>query len=959
MMQDYESFKRAAIEFLGDRIYDDYLRRFVYGTDASCYRYIPELVIKAHSEDEIIKIYALAQKYNIPLTFRAAGSSLSGQACSDSVLVIASHCWENISISENADFIRLSCGVIGAKANDALKPYGKKIGPDPATLTTAMIGGILSNNSSGMCCGVKQNSYNTLASLRVILSDGTLLDTADKQNIKQFLTTHTHITDALLNLREEILADEELTSLIKKKYKIKNTTGYSLNALVDFSDPIDILSHLFIGSEGTLGFISACEYECVPDLPYKTCALLFYENMSIAAEVIKILASLDSIIAAAEVMDYASLKSVQNAKGVPTIIQEIQPNNACILIQAESTHQDILQNNLDTITQAIAHIPTILPIQKSSDEAVYASWWKIRKGLLPIAASTRRKGSCVITEDVCFAIDDFGAGVGMIQALFEKYGFKDNSIIFGHALSGNIHFIITPILDDSSERKNFENLIEEMAKNVAGFGGSIKAEHGTGRMVAPFVEIEWGKKAYEINKKIKQLFDPKNLLNPDVIISNDPQIHTKNLKTATQIEDELDTCMECGFCEKICPSKNLTLTPRQRIALHREIKRLQNNALAGNADDMALLKELQKGYAYFSDATCAVCNMCATLCPLEIPTGAIAADSRKQNATRKKQIIAKEILAHLQGVSALAKFGLEASAITAKLIGEKNLQNLSGKITKFAPSLPQIPKNLPQKNTHTLSDKPAQKQNLQALRVSKNSGVVIYFSTCINRTFAPSKHMPDQRSIQEVFESLCAKANISVRYPKKIHSMCCGKAFVDYEKLSKENANKNYALLKELSLNGEIPIVLDHTACSTHLIEKLKNTQLQIYDLGVYIDRFLLPVLQIEPISENIGLYTMCAGKKAGQENIMLSLAKHCTKGEIFIHKDTGCCGFAGNKGFFTPELNASALEDFSKFYSDKNVKKGFGSSSTCEIGLSDKTGFPWQHIAYLIDACTTAKDVL
>lgn len=946
-MQDYESFKQEAKEFLGKRVYDDYLRRFVYGTDASCYRYIPKLIIKAHSENEIVKIYTLCAKYNIPLTFRAAGSSLSGQACSESVLVITSHHWEDINISKNAELIRLSCGVIGSKANEALKPYGKKIGPDPATLTTAMIGGILSNNSSGMCCGVKQNSYNTLVSLRIILSDGTLLDTSDKKSVEEFLKTHSHLTEGLLKLREEILADKELEKLIRKKYKIKNTTGYSLNALVDFSDPIEILSHLFIGSEGTLGFISACEYECVQDLPHKTCALLFYKDMEKAAKVIKILAGLNSIISAAEVMDYASLKSVQNFKGVPEIIFQIQPNNACILIQIENKDKENLLENVNLILSEISHIPTILPIQKSSDEKIYSSWWKIRKGLLPIAASTRRKGSCVITEDICFEIDHFGAGVAMIENLFEKYGFKDNGIIFGHALSGNIHFIITPILDNKTERKNFENLIEEMAKNVAGFGGSIKAEHGTGRMVAPFVEIEWGKKAYEINKKIKHLFDPKNLLNPDVIISNDPKIHVKNLKNATEIEDYIDTCMECGFCEKICPSKNLTLTPRQRIALHREIKRLENSALEGNIKDMQLLKELQRGYKYFSDETCAACNMCATLCPLEIPVGSLALNSRKENAKGFREVLAQKILNHMKNTTSLARFGLVSAKTISDVFGEKTLQNLSSKIRNFTSIFPQIPKNLPQKNNYKLSNKLACKENSQ----------VIYFTTCINRTFAPSKHMPDQKSIQETFESLCKKANISVIYPEKIHSLCCGKAFVDYKKLSVQNTTKNYAMLKTLSQNGKIPIVLDHTACSMHLLEQFKDSELKIYDLSVYIDNFLIPYLHFAPILENIGLYTMCAGKKANQDNLMFSLAKRCTKGEIFIHKDTGCCGFAGNKGFFTPEL-AAALEDFSKFYSDKNVKQGFSSSSTCEIGLSDKTGFSWQHIAYLIDSCTTSREI-
>ncbi|PAF41218.1 FAD-binding and (Fe-S)-binding domain-containing protein [Helicobacter sp. 11S03491-1] len=943
-MQDYQLFKQKAQEFLGDRIYDDYLRRFAYGTDASCYRYIPKLVIKAHNEEEIIKIYSLSRTYNIPITFRAAGSSLSGQACTQNVLVIASAQWQDINISEDKQSIRLSCGVIGSSANDALKPYNKKIGPDPATISTAMIGGIVANNSSGMCCGVKQNSYNTIRSIRVILGDGTLLDTSDKTNIQSFLHTHSHLINALLELRSHILQDDELKSLITKKYRIKNTTGYSINALIDFCDPIDIINHIFIGSEGTLGFISACEYECIEDFSHKACALLFYKNIADATRVVKILANMESIIAAAEIMDYASLKSVQKSKDVPEIIRQIKPGNACILLQTQSNDKKILQDNLEIISQNIQDIPTVLPPQISAQEDIYNHWWKIRKGLLPIAASSRRKGSCVITEDICFRIEDLQKGVSMIGDLFEKYGFSENGIIFGHALSGNIHFIITPILSDKKECENFEKLIEEMAQNVAAFGGSIKAEHGTGRMVAPFVELEWGKKAYEINQKIKQIFDPYNLINPDVIISNDPSIHTKNLKSTTQIQDYLDACMECGFCEKICPSKNLTLTPRQRITIHREIQRLQENLHSNSQQDSLLLEELKKGYPYLSDETCAVCGMCATLCPLEIPAGKIALTTRAQNAQGIQEKFARKILNHMNTTTSLMRFGLKIADLGSNLLGQDTFLACNNSLRKISHIIPKLSKNLPRKNIYKLQNKP----------LSNHHSEVIYFTTCINRSFSPAKNMPDSRSIQEVFESLCQKTNTQLIYPDKIHSMCCGKAFINYEKLLKENTHKNYLLLKTLSKNGRIPIVLDHTACSTHFIQMLEKTELQIYDLNLYIQKYLIPHLKIQPISENIGLYTMCAGKKAGQEKIMLSLAKACTKGGIFIHKDTGCCGFAGNKGFFTPELNRSALEDFGKFYQNKNIQKGFGSSGTCEIGLSDITGFGWQHIAYLVDSCTS-----
>lgn len=934
----YQLFYAEAQVFLGDRIYKDYLRRLVYGTDASCYRYIPQLVVKALCEEEIIKLYALAKKHKVSLTFRAAGSSLSGQACSESVLVMVSLGWQDIQISSDISSIRLSCGVIGAHANDALKIYHKKIGPDPATISTAMVGGILANNASGMCCGVKQNSYNTLKSLRLILTDGSVLDTSDQKNTDAFQKTHSHLLQSLLELRAQVLADAELTALIKKKYQIKNTTGYSLNALVDFDNPLDILTHLFIGSEGTLGFIASCELECVEDAPFKACLLLFYENLSTTMQAIRILAQYTDKISAAEVMDYACLASVCGIEGMPSILADTKPGNACILVQLEDTDMEMLKTATQSVLDAMADIQTILPIQQSSDPHEYNTWWKIRKGIFPIAAGKRRQGASVIIEDICFAIEHVQEGIAQLEFLLEKHGFRDHSVIFGHALSGNLHFVITPLLEEAQERKNFESLVEEMARMVARLQGSIKAEHGTGRMVAPFVELEWGQKAYAIHQKIKALLDPEGILNPDVILSNDPQIHTKNLKSSTPIEAELEACIECGFCERICPSRYLSLTPRQRIVLHREITGLQKRVQEGHLEDQDLLEELLEGYAFLSDETCAACHMCATLCPVEIDTGVIALKNRQKQA--KGRAIAKQVLSHMDKSIYAIKWGLGLAQVGQTILGAQKMQQL-GSFLHFKVGTPALPKYLPTKNTYKLTD-----------RLVDGEKSVIYFSTCINRAFGPSKYMPDSRSLQEVFESLCLKAKYSVIYPKQLPKLCCGKAFINYTDLSAQNKANNIRLLKELSENGKIPIVLDHSACSTHLIQELEHEGLQVYDLAVFIAQEMFPCLHLEPLDESVGLYTMCASKRAGYESQMLALAKACVQREVVVHAPTGCCGFAGDKGFLTPELNTHALMDFAKFYQDKGLKRGFSSSSTCEIGLSGATAMGWQHIAYLVDAC-------
>ncbi len=920
-----EFYNKAKI-FLQDRIYIDYLSRFALGTDASCYRYIPQIVIRAYNEEEIIKILKISDELNLPLTFRAYGSSLSGQSLSDSILVIATTNWNKIQVDK--DYIKLDCGVIGSDANMALKPINKKIGPDPATITMASIGGIVSNNSSGMCCGIKQNSYQTIKSIRVILQDGTLLDTSNNNSIESFIKTHRHIVDSLLDLRNQILQDSKLHELINKKYKIKNTTGYSINALTDFDNIKDILTHIFVGSEGTLGFISSVELYNIKDYKFKACGLLFYKNILDASEAIKILAKHDSIIQSAEIMDFNSLKSVQKLKDIPNILYKIKEGNTCILIQTESDSKNELEKNLMIIQDSLKDTDMVLEPLYSQDENEFNKWWKIRKGLLPIASMERECGSSVITEDICFEIDKLGEGISKIENLFKKYNF--NGIIFGHALSGNIHFIITPNLNNKIEKNNFENLVSDMAKIVSSMGGSIKAEHGTGRMMAPFVEMEWGKDAYAINRKIKDIFDNKRLLNPDVIITNNPLIHTKNIKEMSQIEDYINKCMECGFCEKACPSNGLTLSPRQRIAIWREMNRLRK---LNTKESLELLKELEKQYKYMGNETCATCSMCSTLCPLEIDTANIAINLRQKDTSKFVKHIVKNMSFYCQSAS--------ISINTIHALGIKKINKLSIKARNINNKIPYLPKNTPLGNKFTPNTKEI-----------KYNNSVIYFTTCINRIF-----QSNQTPLYKIVESICQKAKINIIYPKEIKNMCCGKAFSQYKNLETQNTNNILKILIKASKDGEIPIILDHSACSIHLQKILQDSGLKIYDLPKYIYEVIMQKVKIKKINEDIAVYTMCALKKSNQETIIEDISKLCTNGKI-IKNSIFCCGFAGNKGFFTPELNKNSLQGLQNFYDITKIKRGFSSSTTCEIGLNEYSSIKWQNIAYLVDE-VSSKDCI
>lgn len=936
LIRDYERFAKEANEICKGRVYTDHLRRYAYGVDASCYSYLPKVVVKAEDEREVRRLIRLCQQCGTPFTFRAAGSSLSGQCSSEDVLIVCNDGFKKMEVIDDGKALKCECGVIGSDANDLLKPYNRKIGPDPATLAIALVGGILNNNSSGMCCGTAQNSYKTIRSIRVVLLDGSILDTSDQKSIDQFLKEKPQMVEDILQLRKDILADEELTHLIHHKYKIKNTTGYGLNSLVDFEDIIDIINHLFIGSEGTLGFVSEIVYNTVEDVPYKGCGLMFFKTLNDASLAVVALANMgrDKVVAA-EMMDYQSLKAVQSLDNVPEFVREVPEGTSAILFQTESYSKETVDKNLAFIKDKLKDIPTAIPSLYSQDPKEYDSWWAIRKGILPIVGGQRRKGTTVITEDVCFQIEDFTKGIEMLTELFQKYDFVDGGVIFGHALSGNVHFNITPDFSDPKDTKNFGDLVKEMSERVSGFGGSLKAEHGTGRMVAPFIEMEWGRKAYEINRRIKAIFDPERILNPDVIITDDPDVYKKNLKAQCVIDDAFTICMECGFCEKHCPSRNLTLTPRQRIALLRETKRLENE---GN---FTLAAELKKGYEYFGVDTCAACSMCKGLCPLSIDTAQIALSMRRIDPPAPE--LAKKIYDNFSTTLQMCRAGVSLEGIAGSIITQKAISKITEGLHGVTGVTPYVPKTTPKANRYRL------RSRIKPTNFEK----VVYFSTCANRAFKPNQGYDDERSLQQVVESLCNKAHIDIIYPEHIENLCCGLSFENYDDVHERAVKDLHDALMKASQNGKYPIVIDHSACFNHAFKHMPD--LEINDISEFLCKYVVPHLDIEKCDERVIVHKQCKIKSLNKSQYIEDLARLCTD-HVFNIKSFACDGFAGQKGFFTPELNKCATKDLAAEIAEYGATLGVSSSSTCEIGLGENGGIPFIGVAFLLDRCSKAK---
>ena len=920
-----------------ERIKTRLIDKLSYASDAGFYKLIPMAVVQPANEEEIKNLFNFSHTHRIPVTFRAGGTSLSGQSITDGVLVDLSQHWRGLKIEENGNKVRVQPGVIGATVNAYLKKYKRKIGPDPSSINSAMMGGILSNNSSGMCCGVSLNSYHTLAKIRMILPSGKSYSTEKEEDYQRFQEENALLHDELLKIRGNILNNPPLFEKIRVKYQTKNTVGYGLNSFIDFENPLDILAHLLIGAEGTLGFIAEAVLETVPDLPFKATALLCFPDIYQACKAIAPLK--ESGVEAMELMDRASLRSIESIKNVPERIRLLPHSAAALLIEYQAETEEMLMIKVKNGQQIIDAWGFNDTYEFTTDPNEQAFLWKLRKGMFPAVGAIREQGTTVILEDIAFPIENLAPAVADLQQLFLKYHYT-NAIIFGHAKDGNLHFVITQSFNTPEEITRYEQFIEEVVELVVNsYNGTLKAEHGTGRNMAPFVETEWGPEAYEIMKKVKFLLDPENLLNPGVIINEDKKAHLKNLKPLPVVDPEVDRCMECGYCEHVCPSRDLTTTPRRRIIVRRELALLKSE---GKGKEF---NELLDQYQYDGIATCAVDGLCASACPVDINTGDLIKRLRKENHSATANAVASMIAKNFKKTEIVVRFALKSGESTNSIFGKNTMANITGSFKKFIPTFPLWSNQL-----KSSSFKPETTE--QALYD------VLYFPTCISRVMGGSVN--GNKNIIDTFLSVGKKAGLKIKMPKSIEGLCCGQAFSSkgFKDAASIMYNKTIPVLYEMSESGKLPIVLDLTSC-THTIQNcrpyLTNENQSIFDHLRIIDTVdflyenVVPKVSPKRKQEEIVLHPVCSLTKMDLnikfKKIAEKFASHVT---VPVH--AGCCGMAGDRGFLVPELTKAATNPEASEVKQKEYVGYYSSAKTCEMAMSEAINKNYESILYLVD---------
>lgn len=945
--KDQEILHKEFTDLLpADQVLVRAIDRIGFSSDASVYSLTPRLVIQPRMESDIQNIFRLARRLNLPVVFRAAGTSLSGQSITDGILVDIGRNWRGHKVLQNGDAIRLQPGVIGEHANRYLQSYGRKIGPDPASLSACMIGGIVANNASGMRCGVQHNAYHTLQEIRFILPNGHVYDSGEAEASQRFAKRETRLVKTLLEFQRQIESDQKLRTVVRQKYQRKNTTGYGLNAFLDFQDPFDIFCHLLVGSEGTLAFISAVTLKTIPEPPFKATGLVVCPSLEEAIALVGPLRELGA--GAVELMDRASLSSVEHQAGIPAGIKAVGPEAAALLVELQADSRARLEQSLEKAGQVLQDVSTEFFTGFSEEALFQERLWRIRKGLYPSVGAVRESGTSVIIEDIAFPLDALAPATKDVRTLLDSHGYEDG-IIFGHAKDGNLHFVITQKFDSPGIRQ-YQQLIEDLVDLVVEkYDGALKAEHGTGRNMAPFVETEWGAELYAAMNELKRTADPNGILNPGVIINPDPGAYLENIKHLQPVESVIDACVECGFCESVCPSRDLTTTPRRRIVIWREITRLSG----GSPADRQLADELMAAYQFEAVDTCAADGMCSTACPVDIDTGKMVKYLRGLRATDTQQSIASWCADH---------FALLGQSLRNMLSAAEHMQTAFGLplwawIVELAHRLTRG--MIPRWNAFLPGGTPT-----LALGSKTNDREVdvVYFPSCLSRSMGNISGEVHPYSVGEAVGQVLDRAGLTYAYPTNLKNLCCGTPWSSKGFLApyKRMAEKVTEALWITTRQGNTPVVVDTSPCSytmLHYDEVLDGEQLRrwkafrFYDIVEYLHDMVLPRLRVQKQPGTVVCHPTCSTMKLEQEDKLLGIARQCSEVAV-IPEEHGCCGFAGDRGLLFPELTQSATRKQAREIAgiQDNVKGYYSTSRTCEVGMSSATGKIYSSIIHLVE---------
>jgi D-lactate dehydrogenase len=911
-----------------------------YASDASPYRSIPQAVAIPGDVQDVVRLLALARRASTPIVFRAGGTSLSGQAQTDGILLDVRRDWQRVRVEDGGMRVRVQPGAVLGHVNRLLARHGRRLGPDPASTDIACVGGVIANNSGGMRCGVVADSYRTLRSLTFVLPDGAVIDTAAPGAEEQFAAAVPELARGLAQIRDELRADAALSERVARKFQIKNTTGYRLCAFLDADTPLEIFRRLLVGSEGTLAFVAEAVFETVALGRHTALALSFFEDIDAAVEAVQPLVAAGAT--ATELMVAPTLiAAAWNMPGTPERWKELPPTSAALLVEFRSEREADLDAPQAAAMEILSARELLDPPRFTRDRHEIEMLWRVREGMQGLLAAMRAPGVSMIIEDVCVPPARVGDAAKDLQRLLGEHGFLPG--VAGHASAGNLHFLLTPNFGEQADLDRYEAFMGALVDLIVDeYDGSLKAEHGTGVNMAPYVEREWGAKATELMWRVKRLADPDGVLAPGVLLSTDPGGHLRNLKSTPQIEETATQCIECGFCEPVCPSRNLTTTPRQRIVLRREMARQP----AGSPVLAALLEQFE----YDAIQTCAADGTCSLACPVGIDTGKLIKGFRTREHGEGEERAALMLARRWATVERGARAGLRAG----RALGDRPMRAASSLARRAV--------------THELlpawSDALPGPAKARLPITTREGAAAVYFPACINRIFGNPRGRSAAPTLPEALVAVSARAGLPVWIPEDVAGKCCATPWSSkgYRRGHGHMARALGDAIVSWTREGQLPLLVDASSCSHGLLGEVavelpegtreRFEQVRIIDSIEWAHDHLLGALTVGRRAGSIALHPPCSATHLGLGEKLRAVAGALAE-EVVVPAASTCCGMAGDRGLLHPELPASALRPASEELDGRALDACVCSNRTCEIGLQQVTGRPYGSFMLLLEELT------
>lgn len=904
--------------------------RLAHAHDASHYLLTPQAVVAPTGTDQVAALLRAAAGLGAALTFRSGGTSLSGQAGTSGVLVDTRRHFGAVEVLDDGARVRVQPGVTLRAVNARLAPYRRRLGPDPASEAACTIGGVVANNSSGMTCGTTASSYATLEHAVLVLPSGTVVDTGAADADARLRALEPVLAAGLERLRDRVRGDTLSVATLRRQFSMKNTMGYGLNSFLDHDTPARLLTSLVVGSEGTLAFVAEATFRTVPVHPLASTGLVVLPTLRDAMAAMPAL--VEAGPAAVELLDAESLRVAQTDPAADAVLRGLAVDaHAALLVEWQATDAARLAEATADAAALLGSLPLAAPPRLSTDAAGRAALWHIRKGLYASVAGARPSGTTALLEDVAVPVPDLADLCADLTGLFDRHGYE-RSVVFGHAKDGNLHFMLTERFEPGRHPDRYARFTEDLVDAVLGRGGTLKAEHGTGRVMAPFVRRQFGDELYDVMRELKQLCDPAGVLNPGVVLTDDDTVHLRDLKVVATVEPEVDRCVECGYCEPVCPSRDLTTTPRQRIVLRREM------AAAEAAGDLGLLARLREEYDHDAVQTCAVDGMCATACPVLIDTGDLTRRLRTEaagavsraawtGAARAWGPVTTGMAAALDVAAALPAPLVERATDAVRAVGDADV-------------VPQWRRDLPAGGRRRRSHR-------------ATGAAAVYVPACLTTLFAPADDGP---GVHRAVRVLAERAGVRLDVPEGVSGLCCGTPW------SSKGMTDGYAVMRRrvgaaldaATDRGRLPVVTDAASCSEGFARLLgvAGNGIRVVDAVPFVAEHVLGSLQVGQRLGTLALHPTCSSKRLGIDPAVLAIAS-VVADEVVVPDEWQCCAFAGDRGMLHPELTASATRAEAAAVTARRFDAYASVNRTCEIGMSRATGRPYRHLLELLEEVT------